>query len=509
MWIASSQRCREIDRLAEQDYGFPASFLMERAGIAVFDAVKEMLPEGGRLTVVCGRGKNGGDGFVTARAAFENGYNVECLVAGEEEDLNVDASNQMKIMRGAGLDPVFSNDSRWVRKLECLKCRELIVDALLGTGLKNPVKGVIKDAIQAINRSGVPAIAVDIPSGIDCDTGEELGESVWALRTIAIGSPKPGLFEGIGLEHAGYWSVADIGYPAALMNEPTDAKLLTEEWVSHLLPERLRRCHKGDAGSVLIVAGSHRMPGAAIMAALGAMRAGSGLVTIASIQSVCDAVVARVPEAILIPLPERNGSISPDAASLILEHVQSFSSAIFGPGLGSNEGTKTFLSELWKSWNLPSVIDADAISLVSDDLAPPQGDCVFTPHPGEMGRLMKASVAEIQSDRFKSVRQAANKLKKCMILKGAHTLITEPDQPILVNQTGNSGMASAGMGDVLSGVVGTLLAQDLPPYYAAACGVYWHGAAGDSCAREIGSIGFTATEVADHLPRARAKITSV
>ena len=509
MWITTSQRCKEIDRLAEQDYGFPASFLMERAGIAVFDAIKEILPEGGRLTLVCGRGKNGGDGFVVARAAFESGYPVECLVACEESELNPEAANQMRIMKGAGLDPIFSNDPRWPRKLECLKCRELIVDALLGTGLKNPVHGPIKEAIQAINRSGVPVVAIDIPSGIDCDTGEELGESVWALRTITIGTPKPGLFEGIGLEHSGYWSVADIGYPHALINEPTEAKLLSQEWVAHLLPERLRRFHKGDVGSVLIVAGSKCMPGAAIMVAKGALRAGAGLITIAAIQSVCDAVSYHVPEAILMPLPEEDGYLAAEAADIIAENRTAYSSAVFGPGLGMSSSVKEFLSLVWKTWELPCVIDADAISHVSEGVHPPQCDIVFTPHPGEMGRIMQASVAEIQSDRFKSVRKAADILQACVVLKGAHSLITEPDQPILVNQTGNSGMASAGMGDVLSGVIGTLLSQELPAYYAAACGVYWHGEAGDICARQIGSIGFTATEVADHLPRARAKITTV
>jgi len=507
MWISTRSRSQEIDQRAESEFGLSTPFLMEKAGMAVYEAIAEMLPETGRLAVFCGRGNNGGDGFVSARAAHENGYQVECIVAGLETELSKDSAEQMMIARSSGVNITFSDDPRFPRRLECLSCRELIVDALLGTGLKKPVHGIIRDAIQAINRSGVPVLSIDCPSGIDCDTGEELGESVWALRTITLGTPKPFLFQGIGLEHSGYWSVANIGLPNALADEPTNAKLMEANWVANLLPERLRQSNKGDNGTVLIVAGSKAMPGSAIMATLAAMRSGAGLVMVAAIPCVCDRVTQRVPEAIFIPLPEKDGVISPDAAEEILAVQSRVDSAIFGPGLSHKPHLVDLLRKVWPQWEKPCVIDADALNMISAGLEPPKCECVFTPHPGEMSRLMKVSIAEIQSDRFQTMEMATKKYGTCILLKGAHTLVGEPDQPILVNATGNSGMAAGGMGDVLSGVIGTLLAQELPPYYAASCGVYWHGEAGDLCAEEIGSIGFTAAEVADHLPGARSRIT--
>jgi NAD(P)H-hydrate epimerase len=482
---------------------------MERAGLSVFEAARELLPHGGRMSVMCGKGNNGGDGFVVARAAMEAGYDVDCLVATTEDELTVEAREQMQVARAQGVKPVFADDVRWKKKAEHLACRDLIVDALLGTGAQGEVKGTIKEAIQAINRSGVPVVAVDVPSGIQCDTGEELGESVWALRTVTFGLPKPFLFQGIGLEHSGYWTVAEIGFPTVLLNEPTDAKLLDGCWVGSLLPERLRASHKGENGSILIVAGSERMPGAASLAARSALRSGAGLVTVAGIPSVCAAVAANVPEAILLPLPERGGCISADAAQILLDKQSSYHSALFGPGLTHDQPVLEFLEKVWREWQSACCVDADALNAVSKGVLLPQSECVLTPHPGEMGRLLHCSIAEVQMDRFRTINQAISEIGKTILLKGPYSIVGEPFQPLLVNCTGNAGMASGGMGDVLSGVVVTLLGQDLPAYYAASCGMYWHGMAGDLCAEEIGPIGYTAMDVANALPKARAKIVTM
>ena len=506
MWIASSEHSREIDRRATEEFGLPANVLMERAGLAVYEAVRELLPDGGRVTVLCGKGNNGGDGFVAARVARDNGYHVECLVACEEADLSDSAREQMVVARALGIQPIFVDDARWRRRIDALGARDLIVDALLGTGAKCNVRGPIKEAIQAINRSGVPVVAVDVPSGIQADTGEELGESVWALRTVTMGLPKPYLFEGIGLEHSGHWTVAEIGYPAVLLGTPTHARLLDEEWVGQLLPERLKASHKGDNGSVLIVAGSHRMRGAAGLCARAALRAGAGLVTVAAIESVCEAVAAGVPEAMFLPLPERDGAISPLAADLILEAEKRASSAVFGPGLTHGDGVKELLGKVWETWRKPCVLDADALNAIALGVRPPEAERVLTPHPGEMGRLVQSSVAEIQNDRFRTVQTAVAKTRSCVLLKGPYSIVGEPGQPMLVNSTGNPGLASGGMGDVLSGIIATLLAQDLPGYYAAACGMYWHGVAADDCAESIGTIGYAASDVANALPGARMRI---
>ena len=391
-----------------------------------------------------------------------------------------------------------------------LHAQDLIVDALLGTGAEGLVRGHVGTAISAINRSGVPVVSVDIPSGIHADTGEELGESVWALRTVTFGMPKPYLFQGIGLEHAGYWTVSEIGYPQPLLHEPTSARLIEGPWVASLIPERLKASNKGDNGHVLIVAGSHRMRGAAVLAATAAYASGAGLVTVASVDGVIDAVAHHLPEALLMPLPSKDGAIAPEAADLILEHRSKFYSGVFGPGLGVSDDVSDLLGRIWKEWEAPCVLDADALTAISRGLEPPhKADCVLTPHPGEMSRLLHASVLEIQSDRLTTVKRATEKFGQCLLLKGPYSVVGEPDQPLLVNCTGNAGLASAGMGDVLSGVIGTLLAQDMPGYYAAACGMYWHGAAGDLCAEEIGPIGYRASDVAARLPRTRAKLVSV
>lgn len=511
MWIATAEHSRSIDRRASEEFGIPARSLMERAGVAVFDAVKEFLPVGSQIAVFCGKGSNGGDGFVVARLAQDHGYCVECLVAAPETEMLGStgvAAEQMKLAAEHGVCMIFSDSEKWAKKLDCVAHRGLLVDALLGTGASREVQGPVKEAIQAINRSGVPVLSIDIPSGIECDTGEELGESVWACQTVTMGQPKPCFFQGIGLEHSGYWSVADIGYPDDLLEEPTTARLIDSAWVGNLLPERMRSCHKRDNGSLLIVAGSRGMPGAATLVARAALRSGAGLVTVASVQSVCDAVAMHLPEVMLIPLPERDGAIAPEAANVLLEKQSSFTGAAFGPGLTNSTSVAEFLTELWQYWSKPSVIDADALNCVASGVPLPKVDCVLTPHAGEMSRLLKLSAAEIEAERFKTVDLAIAKYGNCVLLKGPFTLVGEEGQPILVNTTGNAGMATGGMGDTLTGIIAALLAGDLPTYYAAACAVHWHGLAADLCACEIGPVGYLPTDVANNLPPSRVRILS-
>lgn len=506
MWISDAASCRDLDLRATEDYGIPAMVLMERAGLAVFEALQEILPERGSIGVVCGKGNNGGDGFVVARLAHAAGYAVECLVTSPEIDLRTECHAQMVQAQAQGIRVYFPNQGPWRRKFDCLGKFDLIVDAILGIGAAGEVKDEVAFAIESINRSGIPVVSVDVPSGIETDTGDELGDSVWALRTITFGHPKPYLFQGIGIEHAGKWSVANIGYPRALMNQRTEARLIDNRFVSGLLPERLRSSHKGANGHVLVVAGSNAMRGAAVLAARAAYRSGAGLVTVAAIESVCQAVMAQVPEAVLLPLPEQNGVIAPQAASLLIDAQHKFKSAIIGPGLTHQPEVLDFLRTLWSEWDVPTCIDADALNAVAKGIPLPAGPCVLTPHPGEMSRLLEHTVAEVQENRFAAVRDAVEKFGKTVILKGPYSIVGSPFEPLNVNQTGNPGMAAAGMGDVLSGVVGTLLAQDLEPYYAASCAMYWHGSSGDSCAKKIAELGYTALDLADALPQAREEI---
>jgi NAD(P)H-hydrate epimerase len=282
MWIISADQARALDARSQQEFGLKPADLMERAAAHVFRAVEEMLSEGARLTVFCGKGNNGGDGLAVARLAHRRKFLVECLVAAQEEELSPDARLQLAKARRVGVEPIFYGDARWHRKADCVGCRDLVVDALLGTGARHAVTGPVREAIESINRAGVPVVSVDVPSGIDCDTGEELGESVWALRTITFGLPKPFLFQGTGLEHAGAWEIASLGHPPVLLAEPTGSKMIDAEWAAQLLPERMRASHKGENGRLLIVAGSARYRGAAALATLGALHAGIGLVAVAA-----------------------------------------------------------------------------------------------------------------------------------------------------------------------------------------------------------------------------------
>lgn len=506
MWIATAEHCREIDCRASHAYGASPRDLMERAGRAVFEAIRDFVPTGSHVAIVCGKGNNGGDGFVAARLARDHGYFIGCVVAARREEIKGLACEQMEIAEGQGVCICYGDDPRWAKKLDLFAHKDLIVDALLGTGAREEVHGPVRDAIQAINRSGVPVLAIDIPSGIECDTGRELGASVWACQTVTMGLPKPCLVQGIGLEHSGYWSVADLGYPPELLEEPTFARTIESPWVGSLLPERLRNCHKRENGSVLIVAGSAGMPGAATLVARAALRAGAGLVTVAGVPSVCEAVAHHVPEALLMELPARDGVIVPDAAKILHDAQSRFTSAAFGPGLTHEPSVCEFLARLWQDWSTGAVIDADALNVASQGVALPKCACVLTPHPKEMSRLLGIEVAEVEADRFGAARTAADRFRQCALLKGPFTLVAEDEQPILVNTTGNPGLATGGMGDALTGIIATLIAQELPTYYAAACGAHWHGYSADLCACDVGPIGYTASEVANKLPSARVRI---
>ena len=284
---------------------------------------------------------------------------------------------------------------------------------------------------------------------------------------------------------------------------------MTIEEAARLLPKRLPDSNKGDHGWLLIVAGSAGMPGAGVLAAMGAYRSGAGRVTVASVPSVLEAVTRQLPEALLLALPEFDGAIAEGASTILQAKKDAFTGAVFGPGLTTGTGVHLCLGSLWKEWDVPSVLDADALNLISGGLKLPKGANVLTPHPGEMARLLDCSVDEIQANRERAALQAAIKFKSTVLLKGERTQVATPDGVIWVNSTGNPGMASAGMGDVLSGVIGTLIAQKLSPIDAARLGAFWHGLAGDLAAERIGAVGFTAGDVARLLPSARDVIVSV
>lgn len=497
-----------MDRRAAVEYGVPALVLMERAGLAVFEAVRSMLFPGAKVAVVCGPGNNGGDGFVVARLCLEAGYAVEVLTTATRDEVREECRQQWLQAEAQGVRPIPYGDPRWARRIQCLMQSDVVVDAVLGIGLEGEVRGAALEAVSHINRSGVPVVSVDVPSGIASDTGAELGESVWATRTVTFGSPKPFLFQGVGLEHAGHWTVAEIGIPSDLLRHPTGASLISGAQVAGLLPERLRSSHKGSNGHVLVVAGSRAYRGSAVLAAKAAMRAGAGVVTVASIDPVLDAVVAAVPECCCLPLPEQDGAVSPDAAETLLCDQHRFTAAVFGPGLTTQPGVRAMLGRAWSRWETPCCLDADALNALAMGVELPPCEALLTPHPGEMGRLLERPAPAVQADRFGSARDAVAATGKSVLLKGPYSILGSAGEPLVVNTTGNSGMASAGMGDVLAGVVAALMGQGLSAADAGMCAMYWHGLAGDECAIRIGPTGYGASEVADALAPVRAKLAS-
>jgi NAD(P)H-hydrate epimerase len=507
VWIATAEECRQLDRDAEAQ-GISVEQLMQEAGRAIAACVLEEFQGAKRIAVVCGKGNNGGDGLVAARLLAEREKDVSVLIAAGKEELNPNARRELDRLQEPGVTAFFTQDDP-AKVNRILRKADLIVDALLGTGARGVPEGSIRSAIEAINAAGRAVLSVDIPSGVDCDSGATPGDAVIAKRTLTFGLPKPFLFQGEGTLLAGEWSVAPIGFPPKLLEAPRGSRLADPEEARSLLPKRTKASHKHAVGSVLIVAGSERMPGAAALCARAALRAGAGLVAVASVPSVCEAVAQQLPEAILIPLPEERGAISPDAAPVLTQRKERFQAAVVGPGLSLEPSVAESLRRLFEErtgWRY--CLDADALTHVVGGVPLPTEQAVLTPHAGEMARLIGWDPARILHDRFGAVREAAGRTGKDVLLKGAYSLTTGHQQGVVVvNTSGNPGLASPGTGDVLAGLVGTLLTR-LPSGAAAMAGAYWHGLAGDLCAAEIGPAGFLASELADMLPKARATIAA-
>ncbi|MBZ0214240.1 MAG: NAD(P)H-hydrate epimerase, partial [Nitrospirae bacterium] len=394
------ERSRILDQRAIHEFGIPSRDLMERAGQAVFEALLPLAAGRRRIVVFSGPGNNGGDGFVVARLAHEHGLPVVCC-AFSADRMSPGCREQRDLATAAGVQVV-----EGARLMANLGPEDLVVDALLGTGATGEPRGPIADAIRAIASSGAACVAVDIPSGIACDTGRSLGPFVRAAKTVTFGLPKPFLFLADGLEASGEWTVAEIGFPKELLDEPTGVLLLDHEWVGARLPRRSRNGHKGANGSVLVVAGSERMTGAAVLAATGAMRAGAGLVTVAGGPEVCRAIQAQLPEAMVLPLT--------DAADL-LAFQDRVDALVLGPGL-TPPVAGSLAMRMAPDWAKPVVLDADALG---PEMYAWPGPVVFTPHPGELGRMLGCSAGEVQANRWACARRAAGRFGATVLLKGA------------------------------------------------------------------------------------------
>ncbi|HXH03118.1 MAG TPA: NAD(P)H-hydrate dehydratase [Candidatus Competibacteraceae bacterium] len=475
---------REIDRRAIQEHGIPGYELMCRAGAAAYATLCRRWPAG-PLTVLCGAGNNGGDGYVIARLAQQDGRPVRLLYLQDPHRLRGDAYTAYAAAAASGVPMAPFAAAGLVGAA-------VIVDALLGTGLTRPVEGIWRAAIEAINTQPAPVLAVDIPSGLCADSGAALGLAVRAAVTVTFIALKRGLFTGQGPDCSGALCYADLGVPPAWYAdlEPAARRYAGED-LPVLLPPRLRGAHKGRYGHVLVVGGEHGMAGAARMCAEAAARCGAGLVSLAT----------RPEHAAWMALarPELMAHGIPDAAAL--EPLLRRASVVaLGPGLGRGEWGRALFERVLES-TLPLVVDADGLNLLAE--RPRRRErWILTPHPGEAARLLNASVAEVEADRFHAATELARRYGGVTVLKGAGSLIAADaaDSVPWVNQSGNPGMATGGMGDVLTGVIAALLAQGLPPTDAARAAVYLHGRAGDLAAAD-GERGLLASDLFPHLRR--------
>ena len=511
MKIVTSEQMRLIEERSEQA-GVSTDRLMENAGLAVARSVRLCLGRvvGARVVVLAGPGNNGGDGLVAARRLLSWGANVTVYLT---RDRSGDSNLDGVVARCA---PVVSADEAdFSRRLAAdLGGAQVVVDALLGTGRSRPISGVVKTVLRALSRarqerSFLRLLAVDLPSGLDADTGQADPECVAADVTVALGYPKAGHYAGSGAGYCGCIEVVDIGVPAGL-DADVRLELMTAEWARALLPGRPADAHKGTFGRVLIVAGSRSYVGAAKLAATAAARAGAGLVTLAVPESLRGEVASGSPEPTYLPLPESSPGVhSPSAVGVIIDRAGGYDALLVGCGLGLEDGTVEMVERLlYGDARLPpTVIDADALNVMARSQEPEWWErlprrAVVTPHPGEMGRLADEPAAAVQDDRVGAARRSAEKWNKVVVLKGAHTVVASPDGGAMVSPFANPGLASAGTGDVLAGVVVGLLAQGLDLGGAAELGVYLHGLAGDRVRREMGDTGMLAGDLLPALPRA-------
>lgn len=516
MKATTAAEMREIDQTATQLYGIPGIVLMENAGGEIARKIQSILGEvpGKKVCIFAGKGNNGGDGYVVARHLFNQGAKVKVFLLGSSKNITGDAKINLDIITNMEINILeITSERDWDQVKIAVAFADCLLDGILGTGFRGAIDGEVARAIEIMNNSGRAIVAVDIPSGVDANTGQVRGGAVKACHTVTLGLPKPGLLLYPGAAYAGVITVANIGLPSSLLlDNEIKQNMITAAEVRNLLPPRQADAHKGSCGKVLIVAGSQGLTGAAALSSQAALRAGAGLVTLGIGESLHDIMEAKLTEVMTKPLPEIiKGAIGRKAVPYIEEFAGECNVLAIGPGIGRQEETMTAVRELVKSVSCPLVIDADGLqSLVgfTEILPDLSGVAVLTPHPGEMARLIGLSPERINQDRIGIARQAAGQWGSIVVLKGARTVIAFPDGEVYINTTGNAGMATGGTGDVLTGVIAAFIAQGLSSHAAAVAGVYIHGLAGDIAAHN-GGIGLTASDVIQALPAAILGIQTV
>ena len=511
MKVVTVHTMQELDKKAISECGVPSLQLMENAGRSCADEIIARFGPGGRCIVMAGKGNNGGDGHVIARLLRQKGWDVKVIILAAREEVTGDAAINLCKLPGSIVNYCPSAGELSSLYMGDLFQADVIVDALLGTGLSSNVSGIYLEAIELINRSGRPVVSVDIPSGIHGTTGRVQGDAVRASHTVTFAFAKLGHVLYPGAEYTGRLVVADIGIPANLMESAFGYEFLNEAALYPMLHRRDRQAHKGSFGHCLIIAGSTGKTGAAVLAANSAVRAGSGMVTLAAAESIHTILEIKTTEAMTSPLPDYgSGHLTDTAFPAIAKLLAGRDAVAVGPGLGCFQGTHALLKNIVETVTSPLVIDADGLNALAEDVTilnlKKSNQVILTPHPGEMSRLVGTSVPDVEAIRISVSQEFAGKYGVYLILKGARTIIASPAGTVAINGSGNPGMASGGMGDVLTGIIVSLLGKGCAAWDACCMGVFLHGFAADMVAEEKGEIGINASDVIEKLPYAYKRL---
>jgi NAD(P)H-hydrate epimerase len=509
MKVANAEEMQELDRKAIETYRIPGMILMENAGRGAAEAITNTFPDihKKKIAIIAGKGNNGGDGFVIARYLLNQGVSVRVYLLTDPKGLRGDAETNFSIfqrMKGEILSVASSKD--YVKVKKDLEKFDILVDGIFGTGLDAEVRGYYREVIDHLNTLQRPIVAIDIPSGLDANTGKPFGTAIRASLTITFGLPKVGHLIPPGLGYVGEVKVIDIGIPRRLVEEEKIPTYLLEKreiqrWLS--IP-RNPDTHKGDYGHLLVIAGSVGKTGAAAMACQAALRMGAGLVTLAIPKSLNSIMEMKLTEVMTEPLPETpKQTLSLRAFSAIVRLCENKSAVIIGPGLGTFKETQSLILKLIKALDLPIILDADGLTALATQpkfLPTTNRSLILTPHPGEMARLIRSQVREVLEDRIGLCRKFSQSQHVHLVLKGHPTLISAPNGEVFINPTGNPGMASGGTGDVLTGMIGGLVCQGFDILPSVQIAVYLHGMAGDEGTQEKGEKSLIATDIIEKIP---------
>ena len=508
MRLVTAEEMREADQAAINEYGVPGLILMENAGQAVVRKAEEIMGglAGKKAAVFCGGGNNGGDGLVVARHLYNSGCEVRLYYLTDPEVFRGDALTNYKIIESMGIAGFYLEEGNRLNVARmALASADIAVDAIFGTGLRDNVQTTALAVINMLNDNDTPVISCDIPSGLSSTSGQPLGAAVMATATVTFGFCKLGLVLPSAKLYVGELVVADISLPTQVEdNLSSRRELIDEEFCSRWLHPREIDSYKGDFGHVGVVAGSPQMPGAAVLASRGALKMGAGRVTAALPSVNRSAFISQLPEAMMLLTKDNDlGGVSGDE----IDKMVSFPADawIIGPGMGREEQTMEFVRSFIAKLKVPAVVDADALFAVCGYLRvlkQAEVPIVITPHPGEMAKLLGVSIADVQNNRIAVAEGLAKQTDVVVVLKGAGTVIATPEGRTFINNTGNPGMATGGTGDVLAGMIATLLAQGMIPAAAAACAVWLHGKAGDIAASQGGIAGLLAGDIVASVPSA-------